>query len=121
MVWKSKAQKPMMNDVCKDRTLSEYGAHLFANGARILSSLGRFKVCGKLTKGGTLKVAVRLEVADEKDVEKFAIPRRTVVTVMREDIYKEGPNVAFASWIVGNLRVLTEGKSIILETCDKTP
>jgi hypothetical protein len=66
-------------------------------------------------------VAVRLEVADEKDVEKFAIPLRTVVTVMREEIHKEGPNVAFASWIAVNLRVLTEGKSIILETCDKTP
>ena len=102
-------------------TLSEYGAHLFANGARILSSLGRFDVCGKLTEGGTLKVAVRLEVADEKDVEKFAIPLRTVVTVIREAIYKEGPNAALAYWIAGNLRVLTEGKSIILETCNKAP
>ena len=103
------------------RTLSEYGAHLFANGARILSSLGRFEVCGKLTEGGTLKVVVRLEVADEKDVEKFAIPLRTVVAVMREEIHKVGPNAALAHWIVGNLRVLTEGKSIVLETCDKTP
>ena len=103
------------------QTVSEYGAYLFANGARILSSLGRFEVCGRLTEGGTLKVAVRLEVADEKDVEKFAIPLRTVVTVIREAIYKEGPNVAFASWIAGNLRVLTEGKSIILETCNKAP
>ena len=111
----------LLKRIMNYRTLSEYGAHLFANGARILSSLGRFEVCGKLTEGGTLKVAVRLEVADEKDVEKFAIPLRTVVTVMREEIHKEGPNVAFASWIVGNLRVLTEGKSIILETCDKTP
>ena len=111
----------LLKRIMNYRTLSEYGAHLFANGARILSSLGRFEVCGKLTEGGTLKVAVRLEVADEKVVEKFAIPLRTVVTVMREEIHKEGPNVAFASWIVGNLRVLTEGKSIILETCDKTP
>ena len=111
----------LLKRIMNYRTLSEYGAHLFANGARILSSLGRFEVCGKLTKDGTLKVAVRLEVADEKDVEKFAIPLRTVVTVIREAIYKEGPNAALASWIVGNLRVLTEGKSIILETCDKTP
>ena len=111
----------LLKRIMNYRTVSEYGAHLFANGARILSSLGRFEVCGKLTKGGTLKVAVQLEVADEKDVEKFAIPLRTVVTVMREAIYKEGPNVAFASWIAVNLRVLTEGKSIILETCDKTP
>ena len=111
----------LLKHIMNYRTLSEYGAHLFANGARILSSLGRFEVCGKLTKGGTLKVVVRLEVTDEKDVEKFAIPLRTVVTVIREAIYKEGPNVALASWIVGNLRVLTEGKSIVLETCDKTP
>ena len=111
----------LLKRIMNYRTLSEYGAHLFANGARILSSLGRFEVCGKLTKGGTLKVVVRLDVADEKNVEKFAIPLRAVVTVMREDIYKEGPNVAFAYWIVGNLRVLTEGKSIVLETCDKTP
>ena len=111
----------LLKRIMNYRTLSEYGAHLFANGARILSSLGRFEVCGKLTKGGTLKVAVRLEVADEKDVEKFAIPLRTVVTVIREAIYKEGPNVAFASWIAGNLRVLAEGKSIILETCNKAP
>lgn len=111
----------LLKRIMNYRTLSEYGAHLFANGARILSFLGRFEVCGKLTEGGTLKVAVRLEVADGKDVEKFAIPLRTVVTIMREAIYKEGPNVAFAYWIVGNLRVLTEGKSVILETCDKTP
>ena len=111
----------LLKRIMNYRTVSEYGAYLFANGARILSSLGRFEVCGKLTEGGTLKVAVRLEVADEKDVEKFAIPLRTVVTVIREAIYKEGPNAALASWIVGNLRVLTEGKSIILETCDKTP
>ena len=111
----------LLKRIMNYRTLSEYGAHLFANGARILSSLGRFEVCGKLTKGGTLKVAVQLEVADEKDGEKFAIPLRTVVTVMREAIYKEGPNAALASWIVGNLRVLTEGKSIILETCNKAP
>ncbi len=111
----------LLKRIMNYRTVSEYGAYLFANGARILSSLGRFEVCGRLTEGGTLKVAVRLEVADEKDVEKFAIPLRTVVTVIREAIYKEGPNVAFASWIAVNLRVLTEGKSIILETCDKTP
>jgi TPR repeat protein len=111
----------LLKRIMNYRTLSEYGAHLFANGARILSSLGRFEVCGKLTEGGTLKVAVRLEVADEKNVEKFAIPLQAVVTVMREAIHKEGPNVAFAYWIVGNLRVLTEGKSIVLETCDKTP
>ena len=111
----------LLKRIMNYRTLSEYGAHLFANGARILSSLGRFEVCGRLTKGGTLKVVVRLEVTDEKDVEKFAIPLRAFVSVMREAIYKEGPNVALASWIVGNLRVLTEGKSIILETCDKTP
>ena len=111
----------LLKRIMNYRTLSEYGAHLFANGARILSSLGRFEVCGKLTEGGTLKVAVRLEVADEKDVEKFAIPLRTVVTVIREAIYKEGPNAALAYWIAGNLRVLTEGKSIILETCDKAP
>ena len=111
----------LLKRIMNYRTLSEYGAHLFADGARILSSLGRFEVCGRLTEGGTLKVAARLEVADEKDVEKFAIPLRTVVTVMREEIHKEGPNVAFASWIAVNLRVLTEGKSIILETCDKTP
>jgi len=111
----------LLKRIMNYRTLSEYGAHLFANGARILSSLGRFEVCGKLTEGGTLKVAVRLEVADEKDVEKFAIPLRTVVTVIREAIYKEGPNAALAYWIAGNLRVLTEGKSIILETCNKAP
>ena len=111
----------LLKRIMNYRTLSEYGAHLFANGARILSSLGRFEVCGKLTEGGTLKVAVRLEVADEKDVEKFAIPLRTVVAVMREAIYKEGPNAALAYWIAGNLRVLTEGKSIILETCNKAP
>ncbi|MBQ1568901.1 MAG: hypothetical protein IIZ70_03285, partial [Kiritimatiellae bacterium] len=111
----------LLKRIMNYRTLSEYGAHLFANGARILSSLGRFELCGKLTEGGTLKVGVRLEVADEKDVEKFAIPLRTVVTVMREEIHKEGPNAALAHWIVGNLRVLTEGKSIVLETCDKTP
>ncbi len=111
----------LLKRIMNYRTLSEYGAHLFANGARILSSLGRFEVCGRLTEGGTLKVAARLEVADEKDVEKFAIPLRTVVTVMREEIHKEGPNAALAHWIVGNLRVLTEGKSIVLETCDKTP
>ena len=111
----------LLKRIMNYRTLSEYGAHLFANGARILSSLGRFEVCVRLTEGGTLKVAARLEVADEKDVEKFAIPLRTVVTVMREEIHKEGPNAALAHWIVGNLRVLTEGKSIVLETCDKTP
>ena len=74
-----------------------------------------------MTESGVVKVTARLEVADEKDVEKFAIPLRTAVTVMREAIYKEGPNAALAYWIVGNLRVLTEGKSIVLETCDKTP
>ena len=111
----------LLKRIMSYRTLSEFGAHLFANGARILSSLGRFEVCGKLTESGTVKVTARLVVADEKDVEKFAIPLRTVVTVMREAIHKEGPNAALASWIVGNLRVLTEGKSIILETCDKTP
>ena len=111
----------LLKRIMNYRTLSEYGAHLFANGARILSSLGRFEVCGKLTKGGTLKVVVRLEVTDEKGVEKFAIPLRTVVTVIREAIYKEGPNAALAYWIAGNLRVLTEGKSIILETCNKAP
>ena len=111
----------LLKRIMNYRTLSEYGAHLFADGARILSSLGRFVVCGRLTEGGTLKVAARLEVADEKDVEKFAIPLRTVVTVMREEIHKVGPNAALAHWIVGNLRVLTEGKSIVLETCDKTP
>lgn len=111
----------LLKRIMSYRTLSEYGAHLFANGARILSSLGRFEVCGKLTESGMVKVTARLEVADEKDVEKFAIPLRTAVTVMREAIYKEGPNAALAYWIVGNLRVLTEGKSIVLETCDKTP
>ena len=74
-------------------------------------------------KGETLlkSLDALLTDADEKDVEKFAIPLRTVVTVMREEIHKEGPNAALAHWIVGNLRVLTEGKSIVLETCDKTP
>ena len=111
----------LLKRIMSYRTLSEFGAHLFANGARILSSLGRFEVSGKLTESGTVKVTARLVVADEKDVEKFAIPLRTAVTVMREAIYKEGPNAALAYWIVGNLRVLTEGKSIVLETCDKTP
>ncbi len=108
----------LLKRVMSPRTMSEDGSHFFAEGVRILSTLGRFEASAKLTEGGRLKVAARLEVADGKDVEKFAVPLREVVKVMREEIYRLGPAAVLPYWIVGNLRVLADGRAVALETCD---